>query len=82
MATTGVPVLYGQDAIHGVNYVKGATLYAQPLGVAATFDTTLARELAEITAYENEGRQYPLELQPGDGRRAPTRLAAQLRELR
>ena len=64
MATTGVPVLYGQDAIHGVNYVRGATLYAQPLGVAATFDTTLARELAEITAYEMKAASIPWNFSP------------------
>ena len=64
MATTGVPVLYGQDAIHGVNYVKGATLYAQPLGVAATFDTTLARQLAEITAYEMKAASIPWNFSP------------------
>ena len=64
MATTGIPVLYGQDAIHGVNYLKGATLYAQPLGVAATFDTTLARELAEITAYEMKSASIPWNFSP------------------
>ncbi|CAH1000194.1 Beta-glucosidase BoGH3B [Neolewinella maritima] len=64
MATTGVPVLYGQDAIHGANYVKGATLYAQPLGIAATFDTTLARELAEITAYELKAASIPWNFSP------------------
>ena len=64
MATTGVPVLYGQDAIHGVNYLKGATLYAQPLGVAASFDTSLARELAAITAYEMKAASIPWNFSP------------------
>ena len=64
METTGVPVLYGQDAIHGVNYVGGATLYAQPINVAATFDTELARELARITAYEMRAASIPWNFSP------------------
>ncbi len=64
MATTGVPILYGQDAIHGVNYVAGATLYAQPMNVAATFNTDLARELARITAYEMKAASIPWNFSP------------------
>ena len=64
METTGVPLLYGQDAIHGVNYVSGATLYAQPLNVASTFNTELARELAGITAYEMKAASIPWNFSP------------------
>ncbi|WP_198664769.1 glycoside hydrolase family 3 N-terminal domain-containing protein [Lewinella sp. IMCC34191] len=64
METTGVPLLYGQDAIHGVNYVSGATLYAQPLNVAATFNTDLASELAGITAYEMKAASIPWNFSP------------------
>ena len=64
METTGVPLLYGQDAIHGANYVGGATLYAQPLNVAATFNTDLARELAAITAYELKAASIPWNFSP------------------
>ena len=64
METTGVPLLYGQDAIHGVNYVAGATLYAQPLNVASTFNTELARELAGITAYEMKAASIPWNFSP------------------
>ena len=64
METTGVPILYGQDAIHGVNYVTGATLYAQPINVAATFNTDLARDLAELTAYEMKAAGIPWNFSP------------------
>ncbi|PPK86383.1 beta-glucosidase [Neolewinella xylanilytica] len=64
METTGVPLLYGQDAIHGVNYVKGATLYAQPINVAATFNTELATELASLTAYEMKSASIPWNFSP------------------
>ncbi len=64
METTGVPVIYGQDAVHGANYVRGSTLYAQPLGVAASFDTELATELAAITAYELKAASIPWNFSP------------------
>ncbi len=64
MATTGVPVIYGQDAIHGANYIKGSTLFAQPLGVAASFNTELATELAAITAYELKAASIPWNFSP------------------
>ena len=47
-----VPIIYGIDAIHGVNYTVGATLFPQEIGLAATWNRDLARKFAEITAYE------------------------------
>ena len=47
-----IPLLYGIDAIHGVNYCKGATIFPQPLAMAATWNLELAERMAEITAYE------------------------------
>ncbi|MEO6038491.1 MAG: glycoside hydrolase family 3 N-terminal domain-containing protein, partial [Saprospiraceae bacterium] len=47
-----IPVLYGIDAIHGVNYTLGTTLYPQPLSIAATWNPALAERLGAITAYE------------------------------
>ena len=45
----GIPTLYGVDAIHGATYTYGAALGPQQLALAATWDTTLVRELAEGT---------------------------------
>jgi len=47
-----IPVLYGIDAIHGMNYTTGATLFPQQIGQAATWNPDLVKEAARITAYE------------------------------
>ncbi len=47
-----IPVLYGIDAIHGMNYTTGATLFPQQIGQAATWNPQLVKEAARITAYE------------------------------
>src|SRR6185503_13903522 len=33
----GIPVIYGIDSIHGANYIQGATLFPQEIGMAATW---------------------------------------------
>src|SRR5215510_10697498 len=33
-----IPVIYGIDSIHGANYIQGATLFPQEIGMAATFN--------------------------------------------
>lgn len=47
-----VPIIYGIDAIHGVNYTRGATLFPQEIGLAATWNLDLAKKFGEIVAYE------------------------------
>ena len=47
-----IPVIYGIDSIHGANYVQGATLFPQEIGMAATFNPELMKRAAEITAME------------------------------
>ena len=47
-----IPVLYGVDAVHGVNYTVDATIFPQNIGMAATFDSALARREGEIVAAE------------------------------
>ncbi len=61
---SGIPVLYGIDAIHGVNYTDSATLFPQQLGLAATFDTTLATQMGEIVAYETRASSIPWDFSP------------------
>ncbi|MBV9772867.1 MAG: glycoside hydrolase family 3 C-terminal domain-containing protein [Gemmatimonadetes bacterium] len=48
----GIPVLYGIDFVHGADYARGGTIFPQNLGMAATFDTALARREGEITGDE------------------------------
>ncbi|MFL6467560.1 MAG: glycoside hydrolase family 3 N-terminal domain-containing protein, partial [Pyrinomonadaceae bacterium] len=47
-----IPVIYGLDSIHGANYVQGATLFPQELGMAATWNPALMQRSAEIAAME------------------------------
>jgi len=47
-----IPVVYGIDSIHGANYVRGAVLFPQPLGMAATWNPQLMLEASRITAAE------------------------------
>jgi beta-glucosidase len=49
---TKIPVIYGIDAIHGMNYTVGATLFPQEIGLAATWNKEIANQMGEITAYE------------------------------
>lgn len=51
---TPTPILYGIDAIHGVNYTVGGTLFPQEIGLAATWNPSLANTFGHITAYETK----------------------------
>lgn len=59
-----IPVLYGIDAIHGANYVTGATLFPQQLAQAATFNPSLTEEGGRITAYETRAAGIPWNFSP------------------
>jgi beta-glucosidase len=48
----GIPLLFTCDAIHGHAYLKGATVFPNNLGIAATWDPDLVERSAEITARE------------------------------
>ena len=51
-ANVPIPVLYGIDAIHGVTYTVGSTLFPHNIGLAATRDADLAAKIADVTAKE------------------------------
>ena len=59
-----IPVIYGIDAIHGVNYVLGATLFPQEIGQAATFNPELVYKAATIAAYETRAAYIPWNFSP------------------
>lgn len=48
----GIPILYGLDAIHGNNNVKGATIFPHNIGLGAANDPKLIKHIAEITSKE------------------------------
>jgi beta-glucosidase len=59
-----IPVLYGIDTIHGANYIKGATLFPQPLGMAATWNPELMLEGSRIAAAETRAAGIPWNFSP------------------
>ncbi|MFT5819243.1 MAG: beta-glucosidase [Crocinitomix sp.] len=61
---TSIPVIYGIDAIHGVNYTVGGTLFPQEIGLAATWNPELASEFGHITAYETKASGIPWNFSP------------------
>jgi beta-glucosidase len=60
----GIPMIYGIDSIHGANYVRGATLFPQELGMAATFNPELMKRGAEIAAIETRAAAIPWSFSP------------------
>ena len=59
-----IPIIYGIDAIHGVNYTVDATLFPQQIGQAATFNPALVENGAAITAYECRASGIPWNFSP------------------
>ena len=60
----GVPTLYGVDAIHGATYTSRAALGPQQIALAATWDTSLVRKMAEGTAREIKACGIPWNFAP------------------
>jgi beta-glucosidase len=59
-----IPVIYGIDSIHGANYIQGATLFPQEIGMAATWNPALMRRAAGITAAETRAAGIPWSFSP------------------
>ncbi len=59
-----IPVIYGIDSIHGANYVQGATLFPQEIGMAATWNPELMLRAAEITGMETRAAGIPWSFSP------------------
>ncbi len=63
-SSTGIPILYGIDAIHGSNYLKGSVLYPHNIGMAATRNTALVSSAAALTAKETRSLGIPWNFDP------------------
>jgi len=48
----GIPMIYGIDAVHGNNNVRGSTIFPHNIGMGATRNPELVREAARVTAIE------------------------------
>lgn len=60
----GIPIIYGIDAVHGVNYTEGGTLFPQNIALAATFDPEMARRIGHVTAIETRASGIPWNFSP------------------
>jgi beta-glucosidase len=48
----GIPILYGIDAVHGHNNVRGAVVFPHNIGLGCTRNAALVERVAQITAVE------------------------------
>ena len=48
----GVPIIWGTDAVHGHNNLRGATIFPHNIGLGAINDPELIKEIAVATARE------------------------------
>jgi beta-glucosidase len=60
----GIPMIYGIDSIHGANFVQGATLFPQEIGMAATWNPELMKRASEIAAIETRAAGIPWSFSP------------------
>lgn len=61
---SGIPVLYGIDAIHGTNYTVDGTLSPQQIGLAATWNPDIVEQCGKVTAYETRASYIPWDFSP------------------
>lgn len=64
MKYLGIPDIYGLDNNHGSTYIQGGTLFPQSINVAASFNTSLAKTAAQVTAYESRAADCPWAYNP------------------
>lgn len=64
MEYMGIPCLYGLDHNHGVTYVQAGTIFPQPINLGASFNTQLATDMAQVTAYESRAADCPWVFNP------------------
>ena len=55
----GIPIIYGIDAVHGHGNVFGATVFPHNIGLGATGDPKLVREVGAATAEEVRATGIP-----------------------
>ena len=51
-SAAGIPLIYGQDDVHGVNYCSGAVIFPHNIGLGAANDEELIYQAGLITADE------------------------------
>lgn len=51
-STSGIPIIYGIDAVHGNNNLYGATIFPHNIGLGAANDADLVYDISKATAEE------------------------------
>ena len=51
-SSSGIPIIFGTDAVHGNNNLLNATLFPHNIGLGAANDADLMRRIGEVTAIE------------------------------
>jgi beta-glucosidase len=51
-SSSGIPLIYGVDAVHGHGNLQNATIFPHNIGLAAANNPELMRAIGEVTAYE------------------------------
>jgi beta-glucosidase len=59
-----IPLIYGEDSVHGDNNLQGATVFPHNIGMGATRDPDLAEQEGTITATETRATGVPWAFAP------------------
>ncbi len=51
-SSSGIPIIFGTDSVHGNNNLLNATLFPHNIGLGAANDTLLMEKIGEVTALE------------------------------
>ncbi|XP_022951713.1 uncharacterized protein LOC111454423 isoform X1 [Cucurbita moschata] len=60
----GIPMIYGIDAVHGHNNVYNATIFPHNVGLGATRDPKLVKNIGSATAFEVRATGIPYAFAP------------------
>ena len=78
----GIPLIYGVDSVHGHGNLLGATVFPHNIGLGATRDPDLVREVEHITADGDARDRAAVDVRAVHLRRARRPLGPHVRELR
>lgn len=59
-----IPMMYGIDAVHGVNFMKGSTIYTHNLALAATWNPILTEQYAKTVGAELSALGFNINFAP------------------
>ena len=66
-SSSGIPIIYGVDAVHGHNNLFGATIFPHNIGLAAANNPELMFDIGQYTAYEMQQTYMTMNFSPSIG---------------